>query len=161
MATSCSCHYSSTIMMKNYKLIYQLSLSISQSLNFSSLTTLTKCFPNFLSENLNSLTVHAPKRVSFYSLQETLTKTSKKIQVTYFLTHLGAAAPTFCLGLIFGAEAPLGSTATRRFYLNRSTGIDRLAPIGGTTMPKAVARALSLSFHSIFLFYFAPQSSTL
>ena len=49
MATSYCCRYSSTMVMKNYIIdtpIEFLSLSISQ---LSSLTTLTKCFPNFFS----------------------------------------------------------------------------------------------------------------
>ena len=78
MATSYSCYSSSTMMMKNFKLIHQLSLSISQSLNFSRLTSLTKFFPNFFSKNQNSLVYPHTQKSPLLQLTRKLNQNRKE-----------------------------------------------------------------------------------
>ena len=79
MVTSCSCHCSSTMMMMNTRLIHQLSFSLSQSLNLTSLSNLIKVLSQlFCLKNLYSNLRLTPQNNPFYSYKETLAKKRQK-----------------------------------------------------------------------------------
>ena len=87
MATSCSYHCSSTMVMKN--------CTVDTPIEFLSLnlSTLTKCFPNFsLSEKLFTQLSHKPLGLPFYRCKRKPKKKGLKNAVTHFESRLKTVA---------------------------------------------------------------------